>query len=188
MSIKVTDARRGMVIRLQNDYFQITKYTHTTPGKGQAIHHVQLKNLLTGRQKELRLNTGDTLDEVQPENKTCQYVYKDGNGHVFMDDETYDQFHLPDAIVEAALRFVGEGDTCTVCFIDSEPRLVTLPITVVLEVVEAENVAKGDTATAVQKTVKVSTGYELKAPSHIKLGDRIKITTEDGNYSARVNN
>ena len=187
MSVKVTDAKRGMVVRIQGEFFQITKYIHTTPGKGQAINHIHLKHLLTGRQKELRLNTGDTLDNVYLDNKPCQYLYKDGNGHVFMDNESYDQFHLPDELVEEALHFISEGDSCTVCFIDNQPRLIELPPSVVLEVIEAEEVVKGDTATNLQKTVKVSTGYELKAPAHIKVGDKIKVTTEDGSYSARAN-
>ncbi len=187
MGIKVTEVRPGMVIRIQGEYFQITKYVHTTPGKGQAINHVYLKNMLTGRQKELRMSTGDTLDNVFLDNKDCQYLYKDGNGHVFMDNESYEQFHLPDVMVEDNLRFMSEGDNVTVCFIDAEPRVIQLPPSVVLEVIEAENVVKGDTATNLQKTIKISTGYQLKSPAHIKVGDKVKITTEDGLYSARAN-
>ena len=187
MAIKVTDARRGMVIKIDNEYFQITKYTHTTPGKGQAINHVNLKHLLTGRQKELRMSTGATLDDVFLDNRECQYLYRDGNGHVFMDNASYEQFHLPDSMVESDLRFMSEGDNVTVCFIENEPRLLELPPSVVLEVIEAEDVVKGDTATNLQKTIKVSTDYELKAPAHIKVGDKVKITTEDGLYSARAN-
>lgn len=187
MSVKVTDSKRGMIVRIQGEYFQIMKYVHTTPGKGQAIHHIQLKNLLTGRQKELRLNTGDTLDDVYLDKKQCQYLYKDSNGHVFMDNESYDQFHLTDALVDETLRFMGEGDNCTVCFIENEPKLIELPPSVILDVVEAEEVARGDTATSLQKLVKLSTGYELKAPAHIKIGDKLKITTEDGAYSSRAN-
>ena len=187
MSVKVTEAKRGMVVRLHGEFFQITKYVHTTPGKGQPINHIHLKHLTTGRQKEMRLNTGDTLDNVYLDNKPCQYLYKDANGHVFMDNESYDQFHLSEELVKEALRFVNEGDNCTVCFIDGEPRLIELPPTAILEVVEAEEVVKGDTATNLQKNVKVNTGYELKAPAHIKVGDKIKVSTEDGSYSARAN-
>jgi elongation factor P len=185
--LKITDAKRGMIVRLENEYYQITKYIHTTPGKGQAIHHVYLKHLLTARQKELRLNTGDALDNVLLDNKPCQYLYRDATGHVFMDVETYDQFHLQDAIVDEALRFIGEGDTVVVRCIEQEPLYIELPVSVVLEVIEAEDVVKGDTATNLQKTIKVNTGYELKAPAHIKVGDKIKISTEDGLYSARAN-
>ena len=187
MAIKVTDAKRGMVIRLQNEFFQVTKYIHTTPGKGQAINHIYLKHLLTGRQKELRLNTGDSLDDVYLDKKDCQFLYKDGNGHVFMDNETFEQFHLPDTMVEDSLRFIGEGDDVTVCFIENEACMIELAPSVILEVVEAENVVKGDTATNLQKAIRVNTGYGLKAPAHIKVGDKIKITTEDGQYSSRVN-
>ena len=187
MAIKVTDAKRGMVIRVHNEFYQISKYVHTTPGKGQAINHIYLKHLLTGRQKELRLNTGDSLDNVFLDNKECQYLYKDASGHVFMDNESYDQFHLQSAIVDESLHYISEGDTVTVRFIDHDPILIELPASVVLEVTEAEEVVKGDTATNLQKTVTVSTGYSLKAPAHIKVGDKIKINTEDGQYSARAN-
>ena len=187
MAIKVTDAKRGMVIRHQNEFYQITKYVHTTPGKGQAINHIYMKHLLTGRQKELRLNTGNSLENVFLDNKQCQYLYKDSSGHVFMDNESFDQFHLQNTMVDEALHYMSEGDTVTVCFIDHEPILIDLPASVVLEVTDAEEVVKGDTATNLQKTVTVSTGYTLKAPAHIKVGDKIKITTEDGRYSARAN-
>jgi elongation factor P len=187
MAIKVTDVRRGMILKIDNEYFQVTKHTHTTPGKGQAIHHVNMKHLLTGRQKELRLSTGAPLDDVALDKNECQYLYRDGNGHVFMDNTSYEQFHLPDEMVQDELRFLNEGDVVIVCFIENQPRLLELPPSVVLEVIEAEDVAKGDTATSVQKTIKVNTGYELKAPAHIKMGDKVKITTEDGLYSSRAN-
>ncbi len=104
-----------------------------------------------------------------------------------MDNTSYEQFHLPDAMVADDLRFMNEGDNVMVCFIENEPRLLELPPSVVLAVIEAEDVVKGDTATNLQKTIKVDTGYELKAPAHIKVGDKVKITTDDGLYSARAN-
>ena len=99
----------------------------------------------------------------------------------------FEQFHLADGLVEECLRFISEGDHCAVRFIDSTPLLIELPASVILEVIEAEDVVKGDTATSVQKLIKVATGFELKAPAHIKIGDKIKIVTEDGSYSARAN-
>ena len=185
--MKVSDARKGMVIRIDGDFYLITKYVHTTPGKGQAVHHVYLKNILSGRQKELRMSTGDSIEDVYPEKRSCQYLYRDANGHVFMDNESYEQFHLPDSMVAETLRFIQEGDNTTVMFIDNEPRLIELDVSVVLEVTEAEEAARGDTATSVQKNVTVVTGYTLKAPGHIKVGDKLKITTEDGLYSSRAN-
>lgn len=187
MSIKATDVRKGLVIRVDGDDFLVTKYVHTAPGKGQAINHVYLKHLVTGRQKELRLSSGDTVDDVVLEKRNCQYLYRDGNGHVFMDNESFEQFHLGDDMVEGSLRFIQEGDSVIVCFVEETARTVELPPAVVLEVTEAEEAARGDTATSVQKNITVSTGYSLKAPGHIKVGDKVKITTDDGLYSSRAN-
>jgi elongation factor P len=77
MAIRVTEAKRGMVIRYENELYQITKYDHVTPGNWRAINHLHLKNLKTGRQKEVRMNSGDMIDPVFLEKKTCQYLYKD---------------------------------------------------------------------------------------------------------------
>ena len=186
MGIPVTQIKRGMIIILEKEFFQVAKYTHVTPGKGQAINHVLLKNLKTGRQKELRMNTGSTVEPAYVEAKECQYLYKDSSGHVFMDNESYEQFHLPDEIISDALRFIAEGDSVQVVYVEHEPLSVQLPSSVVMEVVEAEEAVKGDTVSNLQKSAKVSSGYELKVPAHIKVGDRIKINTETGEYSSRV--
>ncbi|MHC4852034.1 MAG: elongation factor P [Planctomycetota bacterium] len=162
------------------------KYTHVTPGKGQAINHVQLKNLRTGRQKELRLNTGSTIEPAYVEAKECQYLYRDASGHVFMDNESYDQFHLPENIVTDALHYVAEGDNVQVVYVEHEPMSIQLPAAVTMEVTEAEDAVKGDTVSNLQKSAKVSTGYALKVPAHIKVGDKIKINTETGEYMSRA--
>ena len=185
MGIPVTQIKRGMVIIVDKEYFQVVKYTHVTPGKGQAINHVQLKNLKTGRQKELRLNTGASIEPAFVEAKECQYLYKDANGHVFMDIESYDQFHLPEDVVEDALHYVAEGDTVQVVYVEHEPMNIQLPAAVTLDVIEAEEAAKGDTVSNLQKSAKISTGYELKVPAHIKVGDKIKINTDTGEYMSR---
>ncbi len=187
MAIKVTEARRGMVVRIDGELLQIMKYTHTTPGKGQAINHLQFRNLRTGRQKEVRMNTGDSLENVFLDHKECQYLYKDGSGYVFMDNENYDQFHLDEAMVKDNLRFIAEGDNMQVIFAEGSAIALELPSAVVLEVTEAEEAVKGDTVSNLQKSATVSTGYTLKVPAHIKVGDKIKISTETGDYSARAN-
>ena len=92
MAIRVTEAKKGMVIRWENELYQITRYEHVTPGNWRAINHLYLKNLKTGRQKEVRMNSGDMIDPVFLEKKTCQYLYKDSTGYVFMDNESYEQF------------------------------------------------------------------------------------------------
>ena len=186
MALKVTEAKKGMVIRYEGELYQITKYDHVTPGNWRAIHHLYMKNLKTGRQKEVRMGTSDMIEPVYLETKEAQYLYRDSSGLVFMDNENYEQFHLPEDVIKDAMRFVGENDTIQVVYCDGAPISVQLPPTVVLPVVEAEDAVKGDTVSNIQKIVKVATGYELKAPAHIKVGEKIKISTDTGEFLGRA--
>src|SRR5690606_23265261 len=145
-------------IRHEGELFQIVKYEHVTPGNWRAIHHLNLKNLRTGRQKDVRMNTSDQIEPVYVETRTCQYLYKDANGFVFMDNQDFELFHLPDEILGDTMRFITENDEVSVVYADGQPLTVQLPAAVVLEVTHAEEAARGDTVSNVQKTVKVSTG------------------------------
>lgn len=183
--VRVTEAKTGQVIRYQNELYKIVKYSHIAPGNWRAIHHLLLRNLKTGKQKEVRMNTSDQVDVLFVETKSCQYLYKEPLGYVFMDNENYEQFHLSEDVVADDLRFLNEGDSVDVMFVESTPLSLQLPAAVVLEVTEAEEAARGDTVSQIQKTAKVETGYEVKVPAHIKVGEKIKINTETGEFLGR---
>jgi elongation factor P len=185
MAIRVTEAKRGMVIRFQGELFRIEKYDHVTPGNWRAIHHLNLRNLKTGKQKDVRMNTSDQIEPVFLDERSCQYLYKDASGQVFMDNETFDQFHLAEEVLGDTMSYIKENDSVGVLFVDGEAMTVNLPAAVVLEVVEAEDAARGDTVSNVQKTVKLETGLELRVPAHIKQGEKIKVSTEDGSFLGR---
>lgn len=186
MAIRVSEAKKGMVIRYEGELFQIAKYDHVTPGNWRAIHHLNLRNLKTGRQKDVRMNTSDQIEPVFLDSRSCQYLYKDANGHVFMDNENYEQFHLPEDVLGDTMLYVRENDSITVAFVDGAPLTVQLPASVVLEVVEADDAARGDTVSNVQKPIKCSTGLETKGPAHIKIGDMVKVSTETGEFLGRA--
>ena len=186
MGIRVTEAKKGMVIRYQGELYQIAKYDHVTPGNWRAIHHLNLRNLKNGKQKDVRMSTSDTLDNQFVEVRNCQYLYKDANGHVFMDAASFEQFHLPQEVVEEALRYIVEGETVEVVYVENEPLNVQLPTSVVLEVAEAEEAVKGDTVSNLQKNATLTTGYSLKVPAHVKAGDMIKVNTDTGEFLGRA--
>ena len=116
MAIRVTEAKCGMVIRYDGELYQITKYEHLTPGNLRAIHHLNLKNLKNGRQKELRAKTSDQLETVFLDSREAQYLFKDSLGFTFMDNETYDQFVLNEEVCGEAMAYISENDTVTVVF------------------------------------------------------------------------
>jgi elongation factor P len=187
VSVKATDVKRGMVIKMDNDLWVIVDYEHITPGNWRAIHQIKLKNLKTGNQKMLRLGSSDTVDEVYLDKKECQYVYKDNTGFIFMDNESFDQFPIAADVIGDAMNYVTENSNVIVTSYEGVPISIELPAAVVLKVIEAEPAARGNTATSVTKNVKVETGYELKAPPHIEVGDMIKISTETGEFLSRSN-
>jgi elongation factor P len=176
-----------MVISQDNDLWVIVDYEHITPGNWRAIHQIKLKNLKTGNQRQLRLGSSDTLEEVFLDKKECQYLYKDQTGFVFMDNESFDQFPLQEDVVGEYMKYTTENSNVVVTFHDATPISVEVPAAVTLKVIEAEPAARGNTATSVTKMVKVETGFELKAPPHIDVGDMIKISTVTGEFLSRVN-
>lgn len=186
MGIRVTEAKKGMVIRYEGELYQITKYDHVTPGNWRAIHHLNLKNLKTGRQKDLRMNTSDQIEPVFLDARESQYLFKDSLGYTFMDNENFEQFVLNAEVVGDAMQYITENATVTVVFVEHEALTVQLPPVVVLEVVSTEEAARGDTVSNVQKPAKLNTGLEVKVPAHIKVGEKIKVSTETGEFLGRA--
>ena len=186
MAIRVTEAKKGMVIRYESELYQITKYDHLTPGNLRAIHHLNLKNLKNGRQKEVRMKTSDQLDLIFLDSRDSQYLFKDSLGYTFMDNDNFEQFVLSAEVIGDAMKFIAAKTNVTVVFCEGEALTVQLPPTVVLEIVETEDAARGDTVSSVQKPAKCNTGLEIKVPAHIKVGEQVKINTETGEFQGRA--
>ncbi|MCA8976167.1 MAG: elongation factor P [Planctomycetes bacterium] len=186
MAIRVTEAKRGMVIRYEGELYQIVKYEHLTPGNLRAIHHLNLKNLKNGRQKELRCKTSDQLEPVFLDSRDAQYLFKDSLGYTFMDNDTYDQFVLNGEVVGDVMPYITDNSNVTVVFVEGEALTVQLPPVVTLEIIETEDAARGDTVSNVQKPAKCNTGLEIKVPPHVKIGDQVKINTETGEFMGRA--
>jgi elongation factor P len=186
MGIRVTEAKKGMVIRYEGDLYQVTKYEHVTPGNWRAIHHLNLKNLKTGRQKDVRMNTSDVIEPVYLDARPAQYLFKDSLGYTFMDNENYEQFVLSADVIGDSMQYITENATVTVVFCEGEALTVQLPPAVELTIVETEQAARGDTVSSVQKPAKCDTGLEIKVPAHIKTGEKVRISTETGEFLGRA--
>jgi len=176
-----------MVIRHEGQLYLVIQQEHLTPGNKRAIHQIKMKNLKTGTQRNLRLSTSDHLEDVFLEKAECQYLYREGHrGFVFMNNENYEQFTLPSDIETNTMNFIAENANVTVTFHEGQPISVELPGSVTLKVIEAEEAIKGNSVTNLQKIAKVETGFSLKVPLHIKVGDLLKISTQTGEFLGRT--
>jgi elongation factor P len=181
------DFRNGMVIRHKNDLYRIVEFQHVKPGKGGAFVRSKLKNLKTGRVIDETWNAGENVDLVRLTRRPIQYLYAGGDEYHFMDNESYDQFSIPVEMIRPYLSYLLENMTMEAQVQDDGTIVdIEFPPSVILQVTEAHDAARGDSAGSITKPVKVETGLELQVPPFIKQGERIRIDTQTGKYIERA--
>lgn len=182
-----TDFRPGLVIKYNNDLYQIVEFQHVNPGNWRAFVRAKMKNLKTGRVIENRFRAGESVDVVRIERKTFQYLYRDGEFLVLMDNETFDQINVPEELLGEGVEFLKEGLNVDLLMNGSEIVYAELPIFVELLVTSTEPGVRGDTASGnVTKPAVVETGATVNVPLFVNEGDRIKVDTRTGDYVERV--
>jgi elongation factor P len=186
--IKAGSIDKGMTILMKNDPYLVAEREFVNPGKGSAFVRLKLKNLKTGQVLKEVLKSQESVEEVDVVSQKSQYMYTDGEGYHFMDNETFDQYAVPIEGFEDIGLFIQEGGSYEVMFFEEAPIDIKIPYKVVFTVTEAEEAIKGDTVTGATKTVKVETGLEVKVPIFIKQGEKILVNTETREYVERVNN
>lgn len=180
------DIKNGLVIDLDNQLYSIVEFLHVKPGKGGAFVRTKLKQVVTGRVIERTFRSGEKLDVVRLEARELQYLYKDGNSFVFMDQDTYDQIPLKEETVGDNALFMREGDTVKVMFHGDKPLTVEIPNFINLKIVQCEPGAKGDTVSNVTKPAVLETGAVVQVPLFVEEGEVIKVDTRTKIYLERV--
>jgi len=185
--IKAGSIDKGMTLLMKNDPYLVVEREFVNPGKGSAFVRLKLKNLKTGQVLKEVLKSQESVEEVELDLRKSQYMYTDGDGYHFMDNDTFDQYSVPFEGFEDMGLFMQEGETYEVVFFEDAPISIKIPYKIVVTVTEAEDGIKGDTVTGATKTVKVETGLEVKVPIFIKQGEKILVNTETREYVERVN-
>ena len=184
--MQANQMRAGMVIEFEGQRYTILKQNIMIPGKGNAIIQVDMRNIKTGSKKDQRWRTADVVERLSTEDKEFNYSYTDGDMLVLMDPETFEQTQVPAAILGDRLAYLQENMTVNVRLVEGEPVAVELPETIVLEVVEADPVVKGQTASSSYKPAMLSNGVKTMVPPFITVGEKIVVKTEDGSYYERA--
>lgn len=181
-----SDFRNGLVINFRAELYTIVEFQHVKPGKGGAFVRTKLKNVKTGRVVENTFRSGESVDVVRLEEKRMQYLYQDGSHYVFMDQNTYDQVHLPGDVIGDASRYLKEEEVCAISFQENTPITFELPNFIILRVEQTEPAHKGDTVTAGNKPATLETGAVVNVPMFINEGDLIRVDTRSDTYIERV--
>lgn len=184
--IDVNALRKGVTFELDNNLFKVLEYTHHKPGRGKATIRVKARNLRTGATIDKTFGSSEKIQDVRLDHHNVQFLYTDGEFYHFMDLETYEQPALRGDVLGDAIQYLKEEMEVKLTFYGNEPLDIDLPITIDLEVVQAEASVRGDTATGVTKKVTTETGVEVDVPGFVEVGSIIRIDTRTGTYVTRV--
>ena len=180
-----SDIKNGVVLLQDGKRMKVLEFLHVKPGKGNAFVRTKLRDLQSGKIIEKRFNAGAKIELIRIEAKEMQYLYKDGDNHVFMDNQTYDQVNILDDVIVDKINYLKAGQNVDILFDDQIIIDIRLPAHVHLEVVSTEPGEKGNTATGATKPAKLETNYSVNVPLFIDTGDILKIDTRSGEYIER---
>ena len=177
--------RNGSVIFHKNKRMKIIEFQHVKPGKGGAFVRTKLNDIKSGKIIDETFNAGHKLEFIRVEAKPMQFLYIDGEAHIFMDNDTFEQINVVTTSIGDRKHFLTSGAHIDLLFDGNEVLDVRLPSHVILEVISTEPGFKGNTATGANKPATLETGYVLNVPLFINEGDRLSIDTRTGEYVER---
>lgn len=186
MKINGNEIRPGNVLEHNGGLWAVVKTNAVKPGKGGAFNQVELKNLMDGTKLNERFRASETVERIRLEQKDFQFLYEEGDALVFMDTETYDQLELQKEFVGDRRAFLQDGMMVTVELYEDRPIGISLPDQVVLEIIEADPVIKGQTATSSFKPAVLSNGVRIMVPPFVSAGERVIVETNEITYLRRA--
>lgn len=180
-----SEFRKGLKIQIDGEPYIMVECNFVKPGKGNALYKCKMKNLIRQTMLDRTYKGGDSLESADVEEIDAQYLYKQGDRFVFMENTNYEQYELTAEQVDETWKWIKEGTVCSMMLFNGNPISVDPPNHVVLKVEYAEPAVRGNTATNLTKPVKLETGAEVICPAFVETGNLIKVDTRTGEYLNR---
>ena len=186
MAINTSDLKNGMSLDLPDGLFQVVEFQHVKPGKGGAFVRTTLKNLRNGAVVDRTFRAGEKLEQAMIDKREMQFLYRDGEDFVFMDNESYEQLHVGPAALGSASSYIVDGSSVVLQMYGTEIVGTELPAAVELTVADTEPGVQGDRVSGARKPATLQTGLVLQVPLFVNVGDRLKVDTRSGEYITRA--
>lgn len=186
MKVSANTLRKGMVIEYNGKLWTVMSNELRSPGKGAAVAQVVMRDVMAGTKMDIRFATQDSVERVRVDSDDYTFLFADGDNLTFMNTTTYDQIIVDKELIGEPAAFLQDGMTVKIATTEGKPLSVELPETVILEIVEADPVVKGQTASSSYKPAVLSNGVRCMVPPHIGTGTRIVVKTEDASYYERA--
>lgn len=181
-----SDIRKGLKVLMDGHPYTVVEFQFVKPGKGAAFTRTKFKNLLTGGVVEKNIRSGEKLEPANVEEKAMQYLYKEGDDFVFMDQASYEQVTVAAETIGEDADLLLDNCECAVLFFNERAVGVTLPTFIRVKITSTEPAVKGDTANNVTKAATIETGATVQVPLFINEGEMIKVDTRTRSYVERV--
>jgi elongation factor P len=186
MAITTNDLKNGMTLDLPEGLFQVVEFQHVKPGKGGAFVRTTLKNVRTGAVLDKTFRAAEKVEQAVVEKREMNFLYRDGDDFVFMDNTTYDQLTVPPSAIGDAANYIVDGSTVVLQLYRDEIVGTDMAASVELTVADTEPGVQGDRVSGAKKPAKLETGAVVQVPLFINPGDRIKVDTRSGEYITRA--
>jgi elongation factor P len=186
MALSTNDLKNGMALDLPDGLFSVVEFQHVKPGKGGAFVRTKLRNLRTKAVIERTFRADERVEQAVIDKREMQYLYRDGDRYVFMDNVSFEQLQVEASALGDAPRYLKEGDAAILVLHGSEIVDVELPAAVELSVTQTEPGVQGDRVSGARKPATTETGLVVQVPLFVNPGDRIKVDTRTGAYLTRA--
>jgi len=178
--------RKGNIVEKDGQLFVVLSAESFFPGKGTPTTQVDMRRMSDGVKVSERYRTTEQVERAHVEDHDFTFLYQDGEGYHFMNQENYEQLAVSEDVIGDKGQWLQEGMVCILSTFDGVAVAIQLPQRVTLEVMETEPVTKGQTASSSYKPAKMSNGARVMVPPHIGAGIRIVVLTETGEYAERA--
>lgn len=188
MKVAAITLRKGNVLEYNGKLMVVSGFEIMQPGKGASVIQVEMRDIRTGNKDNVRFRTQETIERIRLDQEDHQYLFNDGESYTFMNTETYEQILVSKELLGDSAIFLQDGMMVKIESHEGEPLGVKLPELITMEIVEAEPVIKGQTATTSYKPAILENGAKVMVPPHISVGTRVVVKTEDFSYAERAKN
>lgn len=185
-NLDITEAHKNVKLIIDGTLYNVDEYEFVKPGKGRAIYKLKLRNLLGEGTVDRVYHSGDKVEIAPITTSQMQYLYKENEKYVFMDNESYEQLFISENQLGDRKSFLKDGMVVEAMVMNDKLVDITLPNFVELKVVKSETATKKETISPQAKLVILETGHSIGVPTFIKEGDILKVDTRSGNYVERV--
>ena len=185
-AISSNDIKNGVTLNVEDGLFTIIEFQHVKPGKGGAFVRTQLRNLRTGQVIERTYRADERLEQAIIDKRDMQFLYRDGEDYVFMDQTNYDQIPVQEKSLGTAINFLKESGKALVILHNEEVIGVEMPASVELIIAETEPGVQGDRVSGARKPATLETGFIVQVPLFVGPGENIKVDTRTGDYITRA--